>query len=360
MTRFPLPATAPAAPPTRAPPRWWQWQWQRLRRLLLACFALLVLALLVSSARDMDWAGAWRALRGYAAGTVLLAGGLAALSHALYGSFDLLGRGYTGHRLATGRVWATAFVSYAFNLNLGSLVGGFGLRLRLYSRAGLRAGVIGRIIGISLVTNWLGHAAAGGVVLTLGAIALPPSWPLQGVDLRGCGIALLLAVAGYLAACAASPRRRWSVRGHRFELPDARLAFTQLLLSTANWSLMGGVIFVLLGAKIAYPTVLGVLLLAGVAGVITHIPAGLGVLEAVFLTFLGGQLPQATLLGAMLAYRALYYLMPLAAAIAVYFMLEGTAGRDRAAALKETTGRPEFPCSPRGADAAKAQNWPRT
>jgi len=327
MTRFPRPATAPAASATRAPPRWWQGQWQWLRRLLLVGFALLVLALLASSARDMDWAGAWRALRGYGAPTLLLAGVLAALSHALYGSFDLLGRHYTGHRLSTARVWATAFVSYAFNLNLGSLVGGFGLRLRLYSRAGLRAGVIGRIIGISLVTNWLGHAAAGGVVLALGAIELPATWPLQWLDLRACGIALLLAVAGYLVACVAAPWRSWSVRGHRIELPSARLAFAQLLLSSANWSLMGGVIFVLLGAKVAYPTVLGVLLLAGVAGVITHIPAGLGVLEAVFLAFLGGQLPQATLLGAMLAYRALYYLLPLGAAIAVYFMLEGTAGR---------------------------------
>ena len=111
---------------------------------------------------------------------------------------------------------------------------------------------------------------------------------------------------------------------------------------------MGGVIFVLLGAKVAYPTVLGVLLLAGVAGVITHIPAGLGVLEAVFLAFLGAQLPQATLLGAMLAYRALYYLMPLAVAIAVYFMLEGTASRDRTALLAAATGRPDVPRSRRG------------
>ena len=43
----------------------------------------------------------------------------------------------------------------------------------------------------------------------------------------------------------------------------------------------------------------------------------------------------------MLAYRALYYLLPLALAIAVYFMLEGTAG----AALREGDG---------------TQNWPRT
>jgi uncharacterized membrane protein YbhN (UPF0104 family) len=309
-------------------PRWWRWQ--RVRSVLFAAFALLVLGLLAASARDMDWAGAWAALRAYPAATVALAAAMAAASHALYGSFDLLGRRYTGHQLPPGRVWATAFVSYAFNLNLGSLVGGFGLRLRLYSRMGLRAGVIGRVIGISLVTNWLGHAAAGGMVLASGALSLPPSWHLQALDLRACGIALLLAVAAYLAACAWSPRRRFSLRGHHVELPGARFAFLQLLLSTANWSLMGGIIFVLLGAQTAYPTVLGVLLIAGIAGVLTHIPAGLGVLEAVFLALLGARLPQATVLGAMLAYRALYYLVPLAVAIGVYFTLEGMAGRRHA------------------------------
>jgi uncharacterized membrane protein YbhN (UPF0104 family) len=83
---------------------------------------------------------------------------------------------------------------------------------------------------------------------------------------------------------------------------------------------------VLLHGQIAYPTVLGVLLLAGIAGVITHVPAGLGVLEAVFLTLLAGRMAQGALLGALLAYRVLYYLVPFAAAVVVYFTLEGMAG----------------------------------
>ena len=325
MTR-PLPLPAPTASPPGAARGW-----PRLRRVLVPAFALAVLWLLASHAQDVDWAGAWRALRGYDARTLLFAGLLAAASHALYGSFDLLGRGYTGHGLPAARVWATAFTSYAFNLNLGSLVGGFGLRLRLYSRMGLPLGVIGRVIGLSLVTNWLGYAAVGGLVLAGGALAPPEAWPLHGAALRGLGLVLLGGVAAYLAACVAWPRRAWSLRGHRLELPRPRVAFTQLLLSMCNWSLMGGVIFVLLGGRVPFPTVLGVLLLAGIAGVITHIPAGIGVLEAVFLALLGDRLAQPTILGAMLAYRALYYLAPLAVAIGVYFLLEGLAGRGRTA-----------------------------
>ncbi|MGE5116492.1 MAG: lysylphosphatidylglycerol synthase domain-containing protein [Betaproteobacteria bacterium] len=323
MTRS---ASLRAAAPTPAL-RWWRSP--RLRRLVLPLFALVVLALLASHAQEVDWAGAWRALRGYDAPTLTLAALLAAGSHALYGSFDLLGRGYTRHRLPAGTVWATAFVSYAFNLNLGSLVGGFGLRLRLYSRLGLPVGVIGRVIGLSLVTNWLGHAAAGGAVLLAGAIPVPEGWPLHGTALRLFGAALLAGVAGYLALCVLSPRRSWTLRGHRIELPPARIALMQLAISTLNWSLMGATIYVLLGGQVAYPTVLGVLLLAGIAGVLTHIPAGLGVLEAVFVTLLTGRLPQATVLGAMLAYRAIYYLLPLGVAIAAYFALEGTAQRRR-------------------------------
>lgn len=318
-----LRADAPAPPA----PRWWQSQ--RLRRALLPAFALVVLALLASHARDVDWAGAWRALRGYDARTLALAALLAAGSHALYGCFDLLGRGYTRHGLRAGAVWTTAFVSYAFNLNLGALVGGFGLRLRLYSRLGLRPGVIGRVIGLSLVTNWLGHAAAGGAVLLAGAITLPPGWPLHGTALRLFGAALLAGVAGYLALCMFSRRRAWTLRGHRIELPPTPIALMQLTLSTLNWSLMGATLFVLLGERVPYPSVLGVLLLAGIAGVVTHIPAGLGVLEAVFVTLLAGRLPQGTLLGAVLAYRALYYLLPLAVAVAAYFAIEGLAGRQK-------------------------------
>ena len=145
-------------------------EWQRLRRPLLAGFALLVLALLVSSARDMDWAGAWRALRGYSAGTVLLAGGLAALSHALYGSFDLLGRGYTGHGSRRG---GSGPGLRQLCLQPQPRLAGRRLRAAaaLVLAPGLRAGVVGRIIGS--VWSPTGSAMRGWRLVLARAIALP-------------------------------------------------------------------------------------------------------------------------------------------------------------------------------------------
>jgi uncharacterized membrane protein YbhN (UPF0104 family) len=86
-------------------------------------------------------------------------------------------------------------------------------------------------------------------------------------------------------------------------------------------------LYVLLQGKVGFVTVLGALLLSSVAGVITHIPAGLGVLEAVFLSLLAGAYPINQLLAALLAYRAVFYLGPLIVAGLAYVALELAARR---------------------------------
>jgi uncharacterized membrane protein YbhN (UPF0104 family) len=103
------------------------------------------------------------------------------------------------------------------------------------------------------------------------------------------------------------------------------MALCQLLMSSANWLLMAGAMFMLLEQKIAFLAVLGVLLAAAIAGVITHVPAGLGVLEAVFVALLSDQLPKSELLAALLMYRAIYYLAPLLVATLVYLLVEARA-----------------------------------
>src|SRR3546814_19447585 len=86
----------------------------------------------------------------------------------------------------------------------------------------------------------------------------------------------------YLWLCGFSKRRSWTIRGHEIQLPSLRLALIQLVLGAANWSLMALVVYFMLSQKAAYPEVLGILMISSIAGVVTHIPAGLGVIEAVF------------------------------------------------------------------------------
>src|SRR4051794_36014744 len=132
-----LPGKAKADESRQRPSRpWWPWA----RRILTLIFFAAVLALLVRFARTVDWDDVLASLLDLPRPALLAAIGFAMASHLLYSCFDLIGRRYTGHELATRKVMAVNFISYAFNLNLGSLVGGIAFRYRLYSRLGLDKG----------------------------------------------------------------------------------------------------------------------------------------------------------------------------------------------------------------------------
>ena len=312
---------------------WWPW----LRRGATALFFIVVASLLVSQARTIEWAEVLASLQRYPLRTLAVAGALAVLSFTLYSCFDLLGRRYTGHALGTGSVMLVTFVSYAFNLNLGSLVGGIAFRYRLYSRLGLRNGMITRVMTLSMLTNWTGYLLLGGLVFSLLPPAgLPAHWKIDTAQLRYIGFALVALAGGYLALCAFVRQRTLQWRGHAIELPSPQMASLQLLMGAGNWLLMSGIVFFLLQQRVEFSAVVGVLLLAAIAGVITHIPAGLGVLEAVFVALLSHQLPRHELLAALVAYRVIYYLVPLALASALYFVMEA-----RAKKLGQTAKQPD-------------------
>lgn len=297
---------------------WWPW----LKRVATAIFFMLVAGLLVIQARAVEWGEVFATLANYPLSTLLGAVMLAMLSLTLYSSFDLLGRHYTGHALPAPTVMRITFISYVFNLNLGSLVGGIAMRYRLYSRAGLSTGVITRIMSVSMLSNWIGYLLLAGAIFGFHAPALPPGWAIGNAGLRIVGFVLLTLSMVYLLLCAASRQRRYFLRGHELSLPSLPLAVLQLCMGAANWLLMGGVVFTLLQQRIGFLTVVGVLLVGAIAGVISRIPAGLGVLEAVFVVLLSHQVPKHELLATLLAYRLIYYLAPLGLGVILYLLAE--------------------------------------
>ena len=292
------------------------------RRALTILFLCAVIGLVANHARHVQWNAVGAALHAYSAGTLLLAAGLAAVSHALYCGYDLIGRHETGHGLPASTVVGVGFTCYAFNLNLGSLVGSVALRYRLYARLGLKAKVITQILALSLLTNWLGYFCVAGSVFLLAPPPMPPGWELGGEGLRCVGAALLFAAVAYVIVCLLWKRPNWRFRGYALHLPSGRISMLQILLSAVNWMTIAAVVWVLLHHKIDYPSVLGVLLVAAVAGVIAHVPAGLGVIEAVFIALLSQRVPESEILAALLAYRALYYLAPLALAAGLFLKLD--------------------------------------
>lgn len=300
---------------------------QRWLRVAFGVFALVVAVLLVRYARGIDWPAVATALAGFDAGTLVLVAALALLSYLTYASYDLAARRYTGHALSTPRVLGIGMTAYAFALCVGAAIGSAGFRLRMYAHSGLRIGTISRIIGFSVTSNWLGYGLLAGVLFAGGAISPPPQWNVGGGWLRAIGVLMLVLVLAYVAACAAWHDRVLHVRGHHLRLPAAGLGALQVLLGAINWSLMALMVYVLMDGAHAWPLVAGTLLLAAVASALVHIPAGIGVIEAVFIAVLAGGVPDPRILAALLAWRAIYYVAPLLLAIGFYLAFEARGKR---------------------------------
>lgn len=307
---------------------WWPWA----KRILTIGFFALVAYYSIRYARNVDWREVWQTMLDTPRGVLLTAASLVVASFCLYCSFDLLGRHYTGHGLPKAKCWQVNFISYAFNLNMGSLVGSVAFRYRLYGRLGLDVPTITRVMSLSILTNWLGYLLLGGAVFAFAPLELPPEWKMSSDGLRWLGFGLLAVGLAYVAACFFSKRRSVEIRGHELLLPPPRMALLQVAMSVTNWMLMGAILFTLLQGKADYFAVLSVLLVAAVAGVITHVPAGLGVLEAVFIALLSHRVPEGQLLAALLTYRAIYYIGPLLLAAVLYLFVEARARRQDAAA----------------------------
>jgi glycosyltransferase 2 family protein len=301
--------------------------WQRLqtpwvRRTGAALFLLLVVGLMVYAGRHVPWADVGHALRDTDPLRVALAALLAAASYAVYASFDLLGRRVTGHGLSTSSVLTVAATSYGINQNLGYLVGGLGLRMRLYLSRGLDASTAAAVAGTSVLTNWLGHLALLGTLLVVTDAPLPTDWPINPDAWPWIGAGALLLVAVYLLVCTRSGRREWQLRSLSLRLPAGLQAVQQLALSMLNWTLMAAALWVLLPPGTPFGATATALLLAAVAGALAHVPAGMGVLEAVFVTLLGRHVPVQELIAAILVYRAVYQWLPGLVAAAVVLRLE--------------------------------------
>lgn len=249
-------------------------------------------------------------------GQLWAAAALTVASYALLTLYDWFGLSYAGRRLPYPRVALASFTAYVFSYNIGvSVLGGAAVRYRLYSGWGLSALEIGKVVLFGTLTFWLGMVGVGGVVLLSPAgvpgLAAGHVWP------RLLGVGLLALLAGYIAACW-KVRRAVRIRGWELSLPEPRLALGQFALAALDMVLAGTVLYVLLPAgDVPFTRFLGVYLAAVSAGLVSHVPGGLGVFESVMLLGLPTQASNPQVLASLVAYRAIYYLIPFAIGLCV-------------------------------------------
>jgi phosphatidylglycerol lysyltransferase len=124
-----------------------------------------------------------------------------------------------------------------------------------------------------------------------------------------------------------------TIRNFSLQLPSLRHTLAQLGIGLLQLSAITGILYAFMPAELnmSWPAFVGVYCIAFVAGQMSNVPAGLGVLEAALLLMLP-QVPPAKLLGAVLAYRGVFELLPLIVALLALVWVEGRRKREDSAA----------------------------
>jgi phosphatidylglycerol lysyltransferase len=263
---------------------------------------------------------------------ILAALGFTALSYWLLTTYELLALRYLRRAIPYTRILFTSFIAYSFGHALGFAVfTGSAIRFRLYVSVGITAIDVATVTAFCSLSLGLGLATVLGVSLLVTpehvahVLHLNPNWSLL------LGGLLLCTVAAYaLWACLA--RGMLEIRGWALRAPGAAIALPQLLLSVLDLSLSSAVLWWLLppSAHVPFVTFVGVYAAAVIAGIVSHVPGGVGVFEAVILYTLPN-VPADALVGSLLAYRAVYYVVPLVFGTLLFGSKELAAQRGRLA-----------------------------
>lgn len=216
-----------------------------------------------------------------------------------------------------------SFTSYTLSHNLGlALLTGGSARYRVYKSAGLSTADVARVVGMAGVAFWGGIITTAAVALvSLSPVDVLGRLGLSQLVSRWVGVVTLVGVAAALL----TPRTRSAVGifGWTFPLPTPAQAAAQIVIAAADLAVASAALLVLVhGAKLSMfaPFYLGYAL-AIIVSLVTHVPGGVGVFEAVVVATVP-DVPLPALVAALFAYRVIYYLIPLALAFGLLALAE--------------------------------------
>jgi uncharacterized membrane protein YbhN (UPF0104 family) len=198
------------------------------------------------------------------------------------------------------------------------------LRYRVYAPLGLDLLDVAKVQAFFVFTLGLALACLSGLVLLLEPQLPAGLVPLPLWAWRLVGLAALVAVLSYLLWTGVT-HRRLRILGQVIRPPGPRVAFIQIILGFIDLGAAAAALWVLLPESlgVGYLELLGMFLVAVVLGVVSHVPGALGVLEGALLIQLApGPEQTAAVLGALLAYRAVFYLLPFLLGSALYGLHE--------------------------------------
>ena len=307
-------------------------RWLAARRIVLMPVAMLGLAALTLYALHVlmahvhlkDVRAAFHAIP---PGRIAMALLLSVLSYGTLTLYDVIALRIIRRPLPYRIAALASFCSYTLSHNLGlSLLTGGSVRYRIYRAAGLGAADVARIIASASAAFWSGVFMLAAMMLLIHpSISLPLG--LSPDVAKAAAIAVVLALAGMLflmRRCVKELR----LLGWAVPIPKSGQALAQMGIACIDLAAASGALFVLVphASPALFPSFFLAYALAIIAGLVSHVPGGLGIFEAVMVATLPG-LDRPALLAALIAYRALYYLLPLLLAVAAIALHEGRTWR---------------------------------
>jgi uncharacterized membrane protein YbhN (UPF0104 family) len=258
-----------------------------------------------------------------ALGAVFTAGSYVCLTAA-----DTLAIRYTKRDLPYRRIALASLISLSIGHTLGLVAFSSGaVRYRFYTAWGLSAGDVGRIILFCGATVLLGLTTLGGIAALMQSPLVAHMFGVDSGVVIAAGGILLVLPAAYLAFTIVV-RRTIYIRNFTLHLPPLRLAIGQILVGTCDFLLVSAVLHQMLSAsaEIGFLRVAAVYVIANTAAIVSHVPGGLGVIEAVILSLV----PGPNVIGALIAFRTMYFLIPFVIASLLLGAFELTHRRHRA------------------------------
>lgn len=303
--------------------------WKRFTPLAPIAIFGIALWLLFHEISKYNWHEIEASLAAISTAKICLALGLVAANFVVLIGYDSLALKVIGVRLEFVKVAFASFAGFVASYNFGATLGGIPVRYRVYSAYGLTTVQIVQLSMMLGVTFWIGEFALAGLAFVIAPISIPPKLHLPFETVYGLGWILLAAVAVYVAIVSCF-RKPLHIFGKEIQLPNLIMTSGQLAVAAADFLIASTVLFVLLPSEIdaSYFQFLSVFLLATIAVVLSHVPGGVGVFELVILTLLGVDADK-DVVAALVAFRVIYYIVPLLTAGLMVGVFEYRLRRDR-------------------------------
>ena len=241
---------------------------------------------------------------------------LAAFAATATGYVALIGYDWSALRSLGKKVPAKAiaiggFLGYSFGNTIGvSVISGGAVRYRIYAAFGLTLFEIASVSTFAALAFGFGITVIGLAALAIHPHALVNILPIAPESLR---IWAGVAAVGVVLALLLMSLSGKGLRIGKFELaaPSPGVLFSQLAFTFVDTSMAALTLYVLLpGARPDFLTFLPVFAAASMAGVLSHVPGGVGVFETVVIAALPKGVPLDQVAAALLLYRLIYYLVP--------------------------------------------------